>query len=297
MLERKLMMKQTKKIISNLLIITIGAFIFALAVNVFALPNNLGEGGVTGVTMILYYTNGISPALTNVFFNAILLGIGYKFLDRQTVFYTIFAIAVMSLFLSLTESLAFQANEVMIGAISAGALMGVGMGLIMKGNGTTAGSAILAKLANKYLGWNTSYALLFFDLIVVIPSVFVIGFESMLFTIVSLAVSTKLLDFILEGSNPKKSVLIISEFHEEIAKEISEQLNRGITIVNGEGYYQQTPKRILYVVISRPQLLAIQKIINEIDPLAFVIINEANSVIGEGFTRELFIDTEQEGLK
>lgn len=290
-------MKQTKKIISNLLIITIGAFIFALAVNVFALPNNLGEGGVTGVTMILYYTNGISPALTNVFFNAILLGIGYKFLDRQTVFYTIFAIAVMSLFLSLTESLAFQANEVMIGAISAGALMGVGMGLIMKGNGTTAGSAILAKLANKYLGWNTSYALLFFDLIVVIPSVFVIGFESMLFTIVSLAVSTKLLDFILEGSNPKKSVLIISEFHEEIAKEISEQLNRGITIVNGEGYYQQTPKRILYVVISRPQLLAIQKIINEIDPLAFVIINEANSVIGEGFTRELFIDTEQEGLK
>lgn len=283
-------MNKTKKIIWNLIKITTGACVFSLAVNIFALPNNLGEGGVTGVTMILFYTNGISPALSNIFFNSILLVIGYKFLDRQTIFYTLYAIATMSLFLSLTESLAVEFDEVMIAAISAGALMGIGMGLIMKGNGTTAGSAILAKLANKYLGWNTSYALLFFDLIVVIPSVFVIGFESTLLTIVSLAVSTRLLDFILEGSNPKKTVTIISEFHEEIARAISEQLERGMTIVEGQGYYQQTPKKIIYVVISRPQLLAIQNLINEIDPLAFVIINDAHSVIGEGFTRDIFID-------
>ncbi|MGY3746218.1 YitT family protein [Vagococcus salmoninarum] len=284
------MTKNYRELLFNLLKITIGSLVFAMAVNVFALPNQLGEGGVTGLTMILYYTNGLSPAVTNIFFNAILMVVGYKYLDRKTIFYTIYAIGTMSIFLKLTETLAFETNEVIIAAIGAGALMGIGMGLIMKGNGTTAGSAILAKLANKYLGWNTSYALLFFDLIVVIPSVFVIGLESMMFTIVSLAVSTKLLDFILEGSNPKKTVTIISEKHEAISKEISEQLERGLTIINGKGYYQQNEKKLLYVVISRQQLLPIQKIINEIDPLAFVIINDAQSVIGEGFTREFFED-------
>lgn len=282
------MKKNYQTLLVNLLKITVGAFIFAIAVNSFALPNNLGEGGVTGLTMILYYTNGISPALTNVFFNTILLIIGYKFLDRETIFNTLYAVVAMSLFLKLTDQLVVQTNEVIIASMAAGALMGVGMGLIMKGNGTTAGSAILAKLANKYLGWNTSYALLFFDLIVVVPSVFVIGLESMMFTIVSLAVSTKLLDFILEGANPKKTVTIISEKHEAIAETISNQLERGITIINATGHYKKNEKKMLYVVISRQQLLPIQKIIDEIDPLAFVIINDAQSVIGEGFTREFF---------
>lgn len=282
------MKKNYQTLLFNLVKITVGSFIFAIAVNSFALPNNLGEGGVTGLTMILYYTNGISPAITNVFFNTILLIIGYKFLDRETIFFTLYAVIAMSFFLKLTDQLVVQTSEVIIASMAAGALMGVGMGLIMKGNGTTAGSAILAKLANKYLGWNTSYALLFFDLIVVVPSVFVIGLESMMFTIVSLAVSTKLLDFILEGANPKKTVTIISEKHEKIAEAISNQLERGITIINATGHYKKNDKKMLYVVISRQQLLPIQKIIDDIDPLAFVIINDAQSVIGEGFTREFF---------
>lgn len=282
------MIKKNQTLVFNLLKITVGAFIFAIAVNSFALPNNLGEGGVTGLTMILYYTNGISPALTNVFFNTILLIIGYKFLDRETIINTLYAVVAMSFFLKITDQSVVETSEVIIASMAAGALMGVGMGLIMKGNGTTAGSAILAKLANKYLGWNTSYALLFFDLIVVVPSVFVIGLESMMFTIVSLAVSTKLLDFILEGANPKKTVTIISEKHEMIAEAISNQLERGITIINATGHYKKNEKKMLYVVISRQQLLPIQKIIDEIDPFAFVIINDAQSVIGEGFTREFF---------
>lgn len=287
------MTKNKKEFLLNILKITIGALIFATSVQVFALPNNLGEGGVTGITIILNQLYGIATSTTNMFFNAILLVIGYKFLDKKTVFYTLYSIGIISVFLHFLEPYPFHAEEVIIGAIAAGVFMGVGIGLIMRGNGTTAGSAILAKLANKYLGWNVSYAMLFFDLIVVIPSALVIGFENMMFTFVSLAVSTKLLDFILEGSNPKKSITIISENYEKIASEISRRLGRGITVMDGVGYYQKNPKKILYVVISRQQLLPIQKIINEIDPLAFVIINDVQSVIGEGFTRELFEEEEQ----
>ncbi|WP_099221410.1 YitT family protein [Listeria costaricensis] len=271
----------------NFLKIVGGALIFSLAVNVFAIPNDLGEGGVTGLTMLLYYLFAWSPALTTLLFNGVLLIIGYKFLDRLTIILTIVAVSFTSIFLQLTKSLAFHTDQTIIAAISAGALMGLGMGLIMQGGGTTAGSAILAKIANKYLGWNTSYALLFFDLIVVIPSVVVIGFQNMLFTIVSLYISTKVLDFILEGYNPKKSVTIISEKYEEIARDIDLYLSRGITLLHGQGYYLKQDKKILYIVVSKQQLLTLTRIVNQHDKKAFFIINDVQSVVGEGFTKQI----------
>ncbi|EIL5147662.1 YitT family protein [Listeria innocua] len=271
----------------NIAKIIVGALIFSLAVNVFAIPNNLGEGGVTGLTMMLYYLLGWTPAITTFIFNGILLVIGYKFLNRMTIVWTIVAISFTSLFLHFSEPLAFVASQSIVAAIFAGLMMGIGMGLIMNGGGTTAGSAILAKIANKYLGWNTSYALLFFDLIVVIPSVFVIGFENMLFTVVSLYISTKVLDFILEGYNPKKSVTIISDYYEEIATEIDANLERGITLFNGQGFYMRQDKKILYIVISRDQLLPLTKIVNKYDEKAFFIINDVQSVVGEGFTKQI----------
>ncbi|EFB0933388.1 YitT family protein [Listeria monocytogenes] len=271
----------------NIAKIIVGALIFSLAVNVFAIPNNLGEGGVTGLTMMLYYLLGWTPAVTTFIFNGILLIIGYKFLDRMTIVWTIVAISFTSIFLHFSEPLTFLANQTIVAAIFAGLMMGIGMGLIMNGGGTTAGSAILAKIANKYLGWNTSYALLFFDLLVVIPSVFVIGFENMLFTVVSLYISTKVLDFILEGYNPKKSVTIISDYYEEIATEIDANLERGITLFNGQGFYMRQDKKILYIVISRDQLLPLTKIVNKYDEKAFFIINDVQSVVGEGFTKQI----------
>lgn len=276
-----------KKTIFNYLKIVVGAFIFSLAVNMFAIPNELGEGGVTGITMMLYYLFTWSPALTNLMFNSVLLIIGYKYLDKATIFLTIFAVALTSIFLRLTTGWGFSADETIVAALAAGAMMGCGMGLIMLGGGTTAGSAILAKLANKYLGWNTSYALLFFDLIVVIPSVFIIGLENMLFTFLSLYVSTKVLDFLLEGFNPKKSVTIISDQYELIARDIDKELERGITIFHGQGYYLKQDRKILYTVVNRQQLLHLTKIVNKYDPKAFFIINDVQRVVGEGFTKQV----------
>lgn len=265
----------------------VGSFIFAISVNYFAISNSLGEGGVTGITMMLYYVYHWSPALTNLLFNGLLLLIGWKFLDKLTVIYTIVAMGFMSLFLSMTHQLHFFTEQRIAAALAAGVLMGAGMGLIMLGNGTTAGSAIVAKLLNKFLGWNVSYALLFCDILVVAASVFVIGIESMILTIVSLYVSTKVLDYLLEGFNPKKAVTIISTKYTELADTIDQEIERGITVFDAKGYYSKEERPVLYVVINRQQLLPITKIINRIDPEAFVIVSEVQNVIGEGFTRQI----------
>ncbi len=129
--------------------------------NLFAIPNDLGEGGVTGITLILYYVFQWSPGVTNFILNAFLLLIGYKFLDGKTTVYTIIAVAANSLFLHLTHGWSIPSNELIINTIFAGVFAGVGIGMIIRVGGTTAGSAILARIANKYLDWNISYALLF----------------------------------------------------------------------------------------------------------------------------------------
>ena len=275
------------KLITNTIKIIIGSFIFAISVNYFAISNDLGEGGVTGITMILYYLYAWSPALTNLILNGILLIIGWRFLDKATVLYTILAMLCMSLFLNITHEWHFVTNQRIVAALGAGVLMGAGMGLIMLGNGTTAGSAIIAKLLNKFLGWNVSYALLFCDIFVVAFSVAVIGIESLILTVISLYVSTKVLDYLLEGFNPKKAVTIISKHHEELAAAIDQEIERGITVFDAQGYYSKAEKPVLYIVISRQQLLPVTKIISRIDPEAFVIVNEVQSVIGEGFTRQI----------
>ncbi|MGX6961422.1 YitT family protein [Vagococcus xieshaowenii] len=275
-----------KTIVKNLLLITLGTLIFSIAVNSVAIPNELGEGGVTGITLILYYLKQIPTAFTNIFFNTILLVAGWKLLDRSTIYYTIYAVFLMSVFLKLTEGFQYYASEGATAAILAGILMGVGIGLVMKGEGTTAGSVILAKMIHKYTGWRVSYVLLLLDMVVVFASYKVIGLEKIILTLLSLYISTKVLDFMLEGTNAKKTVMVISDHYDEIAKAISTEINRGVTMMDGVGYYKQTPKKILYVVISRDQLVPIQKLIATIDPLAFVTINDVQNVIGEGFSRE-----------
>ena len=272
-----------KKRLADILFIMLGAFIFALAVNLFVIPNELGEGGVTGITIILYYLFQWSPGLVNLIFNAILLVIGYKFLDKTTTYYTIIAVIFNSLFLHLTESWSIASNELMINAIFGGVFAGVGIGLIVRVGGTTAGTVILARIAHKYLDWSISYALLFFDLIVAFSSYFIIGAEKLMFTIVLLFVGTKVMEFIIEGLNPKKAVTIISSEQDKIADQVNVVMDRGVTVLSGHGYYTKTPKEILYIVISKQEVSTLKKIVRATDKDAFITIHDVRDVFGEGF--------------
>ncbi|MEW9106803.1 YitT family protein [Paenibacillus sp.] len=272
-----------KKRITDIAIIIAGAFIFALAVNLFVIPNDFGEGGVTGVTIILYYVFGWSPGLMNLILNAVLLIVGYKFLDKNTTVYTIIAVVFNSLFLHLTESWRIASNELMINAIFGGIFAGVGIGLIIRVGGSTAGSTILARIMNKYLDWNVSYALLFFDLIVAFASFFIIGAQGLMLTIAMLYVGTKVMDFIIEGLNPKKAVTIISKEHDRIAEQVNIVMDRGVTVLEGHGYYTKDRKQVLYIVISKQEVSTLKKIVRATDKDAFITIHDVRDVFGEGF--------------
>ncbi|MGM1023040.1 MAG: YitT family protein [Bacillota bacterium] len=272
-----------KKSIADIAFIILGAFFFALAVNLFVIPNEFGEGGVTGVTIILYYLFQWSPSIVNLVINGLLLIVGYKFLDKRTTLYTVIAVAFNSVFLHLTANWRIDSHEPTINAVFAGVLVGIGIGLIVRVGGTTAGTVILARIANKYLDWNISYGLLFFDLIVAFSSYFIIGPEKLMLTIVILYVGTKVMDFMIEGLNPKKAVMIISEHQDKIAEMVITQMDRGVTVLSGHGYYTKNPKEVLYIVISKQEVSALKKIVKAIDTAAFITIHDVRDVFGEGF--------------
>ncbi|QNK60884.1 YitT family protein [Paenibacillus sp. PAMC21692] len=274
-----------KKISRDLLILMLGSFLFALAVNVFIIPNELGEGGVTGVTIILYYLFQWSPGLMNLIINALLLLFGYRFLDRQLIVYTIIAVLFNSLFLHLTRDWSIASNEIIVNAIFGGVLTGIGIGIIIQVGGSTAGTTILARIANKYLDWNISYALLFFDLIVVFASYFIIGAERLMLTIIMLYVATKVMDFIIEGLNPKKAVTIISNYQDQIAERVTLEMDRGVTVLQGKGYYSKEAKEVLYIVITKQELPSLKKIVKATDADAFLTIHDVRDVFGEGFMK------------
>lgn len=267
----------------DIAVIIFGAFLFAVAVNMFVIPNDLGEGGVTGITIILFYLFEWGPGIVSFIINAFLLIVGYKFLDKLTCIYTIIAISFNSLFLHLTESWRIASDEVVINAVFGGILAGVGIGMILKVGGTTAGTTILARIANKYLDWNVSFSLLFFDLIVAFSSYFIIGAEKLMITIVMLYIATKVMEFIIEGLNPKKAVMIVSTKQSAIAERVNEEMDRGVTVVYGRGFYTQNAKEILYIVISKQEMVTLKKIVKDADEQAFITIHDVRDVFGKGF--------------
>ncbi|PGE94657.1 hypothetical protein COE80_30490 [Bacillus pseudomycoides] len=268
---------------TDIIFIIIGAFLFALGVNLFVIPNELGEGGVTGITIITYYLFEWSPGLVNLILNAILLIVGYKFLNRVTTIYTIIAVVTNSLFLHLTEGWNIASNEMLVNAIFGGVFIGCGIGLIIRIGGTTAGTTILARMTHKYLGWSISYGLLFFDLIVAFSSYFIIGAEKLMLTIIMLYVGTKVMEFVIEGLNPQKAITIISDKPNEIAKQVTTSMDRGVTVYSGHGYYTKTPKDILYIVINKQEVIKLKRIVQSTDPNAFIAIHDVRDVFGEGF--------------
>ncbi|WP_353418798.1 YitT family protein [Staphylococcus warneri] len=271
------------RLIRDLILVIIGSFIFSAGVNAFIISGNLGEGGVTGLAIVLYYAFHLSPAITNFVVNAVLIAVGYKFLSKRSMYLTIVATVLISVFLSLTESWHVETGNVIVNAVFGGTSVGLGIGVIVLAGGTTAGTTILARIAHKYLDVSTPYALLFFDLIVVVISLTLISLDRALVTVISLYIGTKVMEFVIEGLNTKKAMTIISSKPDEVAKAIDEQVGRGLTILNGHGYYTREEKDVLYVVITKTQVSRAKKIIRNIDNQAFLVIHDVRDVYGNGF--------------
>jgi uncharacterized membrane-anchored protein YitT (DUF2179 family) len=273
--------------LKNMVMIIIGSAIYAFGLNYFNIANHLVEGGFTGLTLLINYLFGVSPALTNLLLNIPLFLIGWKVLGRITFFYTILGTLCLSLFLWLFEGFHLNlGDDLLLAALYAGVCAGVGLGIVFRFGGTTGGVDIIARLARKYLGFTMGKTMFVFDVGVITLSMVYLDHKLAMYTIIAVYITSRVIDFVQEAAYAGKAVIIVSDYAPQIAQMILKKLDRGTTLLKGRGGYTGSQKEVLYCVISRNELTRLKHLIRNIDPYAFVSVHDVRDILGEGFTHD-----------
>jgi uncharacterized membrane-anchored protein YitT (DUF2179 family) len=274
--------------IKNILFICMGAAIYAFGLVHFNMENNLAEGGFTGITLLLYNLFGIDPSYTNLLLNIPVFIIGWKLLGSKTFRYTIIGTLSLSIFLWIFQR--FQLNiplhhDLLLAALFAGVFIGIGLGIIFRFGGTTGGVDIIARLVHKYTHISMGKTMFVFDACVITASLLTyINYREAMYTLVAVFVSARVVDFMQEGAYTARGAFIISEKNEEIAHMILQEMDRGVTVFKGNGFFTKKDRDVLYCVVGKSEIVRLRNIITSIDPHAFVSVMEVHEVLGEGFT-------------
>ncbi|WP_281891021.1 YitT family protein [Paenibacillus sp. YYML68] len=275
----------------NLLPITLGTAIYAFGLHYFIIANEFMEGGVTGVALLLNYIFGFPPSLTTLVINVPLFLIGWKYLGRQAVGYSIAGTFLLSFFLWMMELgihagliVPFRTDQdIFLVSAYAGVTLGAGLGIVFRYGGTTGGSDIIAQIGHKLKGWSVGRLILVVDAIVLGMALFFIPKEKIMYTLVVVFIATKIIDIIVEGAYAAKAFTIITEQAEELAAVITSNLDRGVTLFPAVGAYSKRQKNVVYCVVARSEMKRLKDLIRSVDPRSFIIITEVHDVVGEGF--------------
>ena len=269
----------------SVIAIVIGTAIMGFGINSFNIPNHLAEGGITGISILIkLLIPSVDQGIVYLLLNVPLFILGWKILGRTSFVYTILGTLSLSLFLSLFDNvLPLQMNDRLLASLYAGVAIGVGMGIIFRFGGTTGGVDIIARVLQKYWGVSIGRTLFFSDILVIGASLIYLNLESAMYTLVLVFIASRVIDFIQEGAYAGKALTIISDHADKIASQLLE-LGRGATLLSGKGAFSGDHKQVVYVVVSRNEVMRFKSIVQEIDPHAFLIVNDVHEVLGEGFT-------------
>ncbi|WP_181348270.1 YitT family protein [Thalassobacillus sp. CUG 92003] len=272
----------------NVILIIVGSAIFSFGLVHFNIQNELGEGGFTGITLLLLYLFNWDPALMNILLNIPVLMIGWRILGRTTFLYSLLGILAVSLFIWLFQLYMIHIDlksDMTLAALFAGVFIGVGLGIIFRYGGTTGGVDIIARLIHKYWGWSMGRAMFMFDAVVIVTSIVTyLNAVQGMYTLVAVFIGARVIDFIQEGAYAARGTTIISAQSETISAAIMKEMDRGVTVLNGRGSYTGENRDVLYCVIGKNEIVKLKSLVNAIDPHAFVAVNAVHDVLGEGFT-------------
>ncbi|WP_342560680.1 YitT family protein [Psychrobacillus sp. FSL W7-1457] len=274
--------------LKNILMIILGSAIFSFGFVHFNMQNELGEGGFSGITLILYFVFHLDVSVMNLVLNIPMFILGWKLLGRRVFYYTLIGTFSASVFLKISQIYEIQLginDDLFLASLFAGVFIGVGLGIIFRAGGTTGGVDIIARLAQKYLGWSMGKTMFMFDAVVIMVSwLTFLDIRSMMYTLVAVFVGARVIDFVQEGAYAARGAFIISDHQDAIANRITNEMDRGVTVLKGYGHYTKKDREVLYCVISKNEIIRLKTIIASVDPHAFVSVTEMNDVMGEGFT-------------
>lgn len=271
----------------DLLMIGIGCAMFAFGLVFFNIANHLADGGISGITLIFRALFHIDPAYSTILINVPLIIIGWRFLGRQSLIYTIYGTGMLSLCLWVWQRVPLTIalhGDLLLSALGAGIIGGFGSGLLYRYGGTTGGTDIIARIFERFRGVPMGRTLLYLDVVVLLISLVYIDIQHMAYTLIYSYVFARIVNFTQEGAYAARGVIVVSENYQQITDEIMTELERGVSLVNGEGGFSHQERKMIYVVVAPSELYRLRQIIQRNDSRAFISVINVNEALGEGFS-------------
>lgn len=285
----KLQTKETWNNIREYIFIAFGLFLYASAWKAFLLPHQIVGGGVTGIGALVFYATGLPISVTYFAINAVLLLIAIKTIGLNFSLRTIYGVAIMTVFFSIIPEAIpgtfVGKDDNFMACIIGGLLSGAGIGIVFLSNGSSGGTDIIAKVVNKYRNITLGRILLYCDVLIISSSYFLeIGsIERIVYGLTQLAVTTIAVDMVINGVRQSVQFFIFSKNYEQIATRINLEVHRGVTIMDGTGWYSKEPVKVITVIARKNESIKIFRIVKDEDPNAFISQSSAIGVYGEGF--------------
>ncbi|MBR3117850.1 YitT family protein [Oceanobacillus profundus] len=280
-------LKQNKSMMEYIYII-LGATLVGLSYNTFFLPAKLAAGGISGISTILFEIYALSPALVQLVINIPIFFIGWFALGKDFSFKTLLGTFWVPLIIYLSADIPIEITNPLLGALYGGILLGIGLGIVYKGNGSTGGTAAIAQIVKKFTGISSGYSQFIVDGLVVIASIIVFSLELTLFALLAIYISGKAIDFVQLRTTATKLILIITDEEEKIQTLIHEGIDRGLTKVRSVGGYSNLDKTMILCVTEQQEAVQLKKLLQKEAPSTFVIFINASEILGRGFSLDRY---------
>ena len=281
-------MKKPFDLIWKIIRVIVGGAMFALGFNLFLEYHGLNAGGISGLSMIIVKLTGFGTVgLLTALINLPLFAIGGMKIGKEFFFLSLFGMAANSGFIDLFQLITRPALDPLVSALYGGVVCGLGLGIVFSTGGSTGGSDIIVRLLK--MRWQNvpiGVINMFFDgMVAVLTGIVYMDIQNALYSGIAIFVCGKIIDAVVYSFDYSKVALIISPQHEEIARVVAEKLDRGATYLHGEGSYTKTEKKVVLTAVKRQQVTDLKRLVVEIDPDAFIIVQDAHQVLGDGFAR------------
>ncbi|CAM3990474.1 YitT family protein [Lederbergia lenta] len=267
-------------------LITLGAVLMAVALELFLVPNNILDGGITGISIILAHLTGWRLGFIIFILNIPFIYLGYKQIGKTfafTTFYGIFILSIASIFL---HDAIVVTDDLLLDTVFGGIVLGIGVGIVIRYGGSLDGTEVLSILLSNKLPFSVGEVIMFFNFFIFATAGFIFSWERAMYSIITYFVAFKVIDIVIEGLDESKSAWIISEHADEIGNAILARLGRGVTYLKGEGAYTGDDKKVIFCVITRLEEAKLKSIIEELDDSAFLAVSNIAEVRGGRFRKK-----------
>lgn len=283
------MFAKYKDVVYQCLMVVVGCAIFGAGIDAFVLPHKLVSTGISGVGLILYYVTGLSVGSWNMILNIPIFWAAWKWLGTRVVVKTLYGTLMLSWMIDLFNFLQYDMiiKDPLLSSMMAGITTGVGLGIVYRVGGNTGGLDPIALIVRKYYGLQMGSINSAINCAILLAAVGVVGLEAVAVTLISVYVYTIITNKVVIGFNQRKVAFIITYRTDDVCECIINKVGRGATIIEGVGAYTRTPKNIVMVAVNLLQVNKLKEVIEEADPNVFILITDAQEVIGQGFTRPI----------